>query len=62
MSIKRSTPFRYYILDNTTMFILFAGDLNTGFGLNLEVSTALGMTYITDGSMAALKDKLSLLT
>lgn len=46
ISTKRSIPFLYWSLEIKTILILFLGLLKEGSGVNLEVSTALGITYI----------------
>ena len=41
---SRSTPFLNVSLHMLTMLIVFIGDRRDGFGVNLKVSTELGMT------------------
>mmetsp|Transcript_1320 Transcript_1320/g.2322 ORF Transcript_1320/g.2322 Transcript_1320/m.2322 type:complete len:208 (+) Transcript_1320:667-1290(+) len=56
---NKSTPFRYTSLDTTTTFIRPSALRFAGSGVNLEGSTALGMTVTRDGSSFARSIRLS---
>jgi hypothetical protein len=55
-----STPFLYTNLLINTIFIVCCGYLRDGSGVNLVVSTALGIVDTNDGCILALKHKFSL--
>ena len=60
ISTSKSTPFLYVSRHIDTMLIVFFGFYNCGFGVNLHVSTAFGITKILSGFTAALSAKFSL--